>query len=264
MNVIQQSLKIYIPSFNRPHQLIQKTLKLLKDVPRDKIVVVCSNMDESIKYRKIIGNTYQVETAFTTNIGEKRNWIRNYAYKSNVKYAMSIDDDINAIVTHDDKELSSDEVYNLIIRGFYECEKRNLSLWGICGFSNTFFLKDKTTTDLKFIIGNFHGTIIDEVRPVILTPHALLEDYYFSCKHFLREGGVLRLGGYGTKTHFAKNKGGIQDRFNSEQRMLYESRICDKILGEMPYGMVSIKMKNRGRNLMLNRHWKPGLETIYE
>jgi len=46
--------------------------------------------------------------------------------------------------------------------------------------------------------------------------------------------------------------------------MLYESRICDKILGEMPYGMVSIKMKNRGRNLMLNRHWKPGLESIDE
>jgi len=262
MNVIAQSLKIIIPSFNRPHQLVAKTLQLLKDVPRDKIVVMCSSFEQSIEYKKILGENYKVQVSFTNGIGQKRNYIRQYALKNNIKYLMSIDDDINAIATHEDKELSSDEVYKMILRGFYETEQRNLSLWGICGYSNTFFLKDKTTVDLKFIIGNFYGTIIDEVRPIILSPYSLLEDYYFSCKHFLREGGVLRLNGYGTKTNFAKNRGGLQDRFTSDERLLAESRICDNMLEEMPEGMVSIKMKNRGRNLMLNRHFKLSDDNI--
>ena len=42
---------------------------------------------------------------------------------------------------------------------YNETKKRNLKFWGICGFNNAFFMKDKITTNLKYIIGAFCGLV---------------------------------------------------------------------------------------------------------
>jgi len=249
---MEDQIKIYIPSFNRSFALVQKTLKTLKGISQDKICVVCSSTQQKNEYIKVIKD-YDIIVSHTSGIAAKRNWIRKNSLS---KYIMMIDDDIEDIVDHYGIPLSGERIYALIFKGFEECESKGLSLWGVSGFHNAFYLRDKVTTDLKFIIGNFFGTIQKENKPPIECPYSLLEDYYFSCKHFLRDGGVLRMMGYGTKTKFAKNAGGLQTRYTKEKRLTTEELIIKSMLIEFPSGMMSVRPKVRGINLVLNRHYK--------
>ena len=249
---MEDQLKIYIPSFNRSFALVQKTLKTLQGIPQAKISIVCSSIEQKDEYRKVIKD-FDIIVSNTSGIAAKRNWIRK---NSSYKYIMQIDDDIESIVDHYGMPLTGERIYALILKGFQECESKGLSLWGICGFHNPFYLRDKVTTDLKFIIGNFFGTIQTLSKPTIECPYSLLEDYYFSCKHFLRDGGVLRYMGFGTKTKFAKNEGGLQSRFTKEKRLTTEEIIIKSMLVEFPSGMISVRPKVRGINLVLNRHYK--------
>jgi len=131
-------------------------------------------------------------------------------------------------------------------------------MFGMCGYHNPFYLRDSCTTDqLKFLCGNFMGFIQNENFPPIYTPYPLLEDYYFSCKHFLRDKGLVKFQGLGCDTRFAKNKGGIQSSFSEEERLAQEYKIIDLMSCELPKGMFRVYEKKRGKNIQLNRFFSP-------
>jgi len=251
--IIDLNLRIYIPSLNRPQALLNKTLKVLQGINKDLITIVVSN-DEQLKLYTDMIKGYNFIVSNTNSIGEKRNFIKHVAKE---EYIMMIDDDITKIIDSDGIALSGERIYSLILKGFETCIDSKTSLWGICGYSNTFYMKDRYTAfELKFICGNFMGFIQNEEFPPIYSPYSLLEDYYFSCRHFLRDGGVVKFCGIGCETRFAKNKGGIQSHFSNDERLAMEYKIIDQMTCELPDGMLRIHDTVRGKNLRLNYRYK--------
>jgi len=249
----EYDLHIAIPTFQRPKTLVFRTLELLKDIPSDYITIYVEDEIQEYLYKKFIPPQYKIVQTNTKGIGQKRNKIKML---NTAKWLFQIDDDIATIINKENHKLSPKEVWELIINGFKECEEEaNCRLWGICGYSNHFFLKDTISTNLKFICGNFHGTIIDEDRETILTPIDLMEDYYNTLEHFCRDGVVLRFNGYGTKTRFAKEPGGLQTIYSPEDRAKHEKKNC-LILQERYKNMVRIIEKERGMDLRLNHKYK--------
>ena len=254
-NIISQNLRIYIPSLNRPKELIHKTLKLLNGIDRKYITIVVSNRHQLDMYRNCFHSNdltnYSFAVSNTTNIGDKRNYIKQSASE---EYIVQIDDDITKIVDNNGIKLSGERIWAVILKGFEKCVETKTSMFGMCGYSNPFFLRESCTTDqLKFLCGNFMGFIQNEQYPPIYCPHSLLEDYYFSCKHFLRDGGVVKFQALGCETRFAKNKGGIQSTYSSDERLAMEYKIIEQMLCDLPNGMMRITDKARGKNITLNR-----------
>jgi len=250
---IEQNLRIFIPSLNRPQALLKKTLRLLEGIDKSLITIVVSNQEQYEIYDKMIkGYTFAISN--TSSIGEKRNYIKHRAEE---EYIVMIDDDITRILDSDAISLSGERIYQLILKGFEKCIETKNSMFGICGYANPFYLRDHYTSDeLKFICGNFMGFIQNEKYPPIYSPYSLLEDYYFSCKHFLRDGGIVKFQGLGCETRFAKNNGGIQSTFSQDERLAQEYKIIDQMLCELPDGMIRIYEKARGKNIQLNRFFK--------
>ena len=244
-------LEVAIPSYYRPYKLKTSTLVLLEGIPIKHIKIYVENDEQYNIYRACLGENYTIIITNTKGIGEKRNFIKKH---TKAKYLLQIDDDIVAIKNKLGEALSGKEVYDLILMGFKECEEHGFRLWGICGFSNYFFFNNTITTNLKFICGNFHGTIMDD-NP-IFTPINTLEDYYNTCSHFLEDGGVLRLNGYGTKTNFAVEKGGLQSFLTKQQRKDEESENAKIILDTFGNKMVKIIKKERGDDIRLNYRFK--------
>jgi len=250
---IEQNLRIFIPSLNRPQALLKKTLRLLEGIDKSLITIVVSNQEQYEIYDKMIkGYTFAISN--TSSIGEKRNFIKHRAEE---EYIVMIDDDITRILDSDAISLSGERIYQLILKGFEKCIETKNSMFGICGYANPFYLRDHYTSDeLKFICGNFMGFIQNEKYPPIYSPYSLLEDYYFSCKHFLRDGGIVKFQGLGCETRFAKNNGGIQSTFSQDERLAQEYKIIDQMICELPDGMIRIYEKARGKNIQLNRFFK--------
>jgi len=68
---------------------------------------------------------------------------------------------------------------------------------------NPFFMKDKVTTDLKFIIGTMYGFI--NRHDSSLQPNSSIkekEDYETSILYYLKDGGVVRYNNVTIKTKF--------------------------------------------------------------
>tara|TARA_R100000654_G_scaffold12996_1_gene28253 strand:- start:1906 stop:2679 length:774 start_codon:yes stop_codon:yes gene_type:complete len=252
-SISNQNLRIYIPSLNRPQALISKTLKILDGIDKDLITIVVSNEEQLESYHKMIKD-YPLLVSNTNSIGEKRNFIKGIARE---EYIVMIDDDLSSIIDSDGVKLSGERIWALILKGFETCIKSKVSMWGICGYSNTFYMKDIISVNsLRFICGNFMGFIQNETYPPIFTPYPLLEDYYFSCKHFLRDKGIVKFQGIGCDTRFAKNKGGIQSHFSTEERLANEYKIIDQMSCELPQKMFWITETSRGKNLRLNYRFR--------
>ena len=93
-DTISQNLRIYIPSLNRPKELIHKTLKLLDGIHKKYITIVVSNNQQLEMYSDMIkGYTFAVSN--TSSIGDKRNYIKHAAAE---EYIVMIDDDITKIL----------------------------------------------------------------------------------------------------------------------------------------------------------------------
>jgi glycosyltransferase involved in cell wall biosynthesis len=241
-------IEIAIPTYNRVSILQKKTLPLLEAIPKEFIKIYVEDEEQYFIYKKELDNDYQIVITNTKGIGEKRNWIKNH---TKAKYLLQIDDDIESIKEWNGISLSPDNIYNLIKEGFKECEKHGLHLWGICCFFNPFFLRNNTSTNLKFICGGFHGIITDKI---IYSTINTFEDYYNTCAYFESDGGVLRKNGYGLKTKTFKEKGGLQDLLPNNERTKEEEN--NAIILKNRFGkMISVIKKKDRTDLRLNHKY---------
>mgnify|MGYP003131779264 CR=1 FL=1 len=242
------SIEIAIPTYNRVSTLQKKTLPLLEEIPNELIKIYVEDEEQYNLYKKELSQ-YEVIITNTKGIGEKRNYIKQ---NTKAKYLLQIDDDIEAIKEWNGISLSPECIYDLIKRGFKECEEANLHLWGICCFFNPYFLRNTTTTNLKFICGGFHGIITDKIIP---SPINTFEDYYNTCAYFKSDKGVLRFNGYGLKTKTFKEKGGLQDLLPNNERTLEEEN--NALLLKHRFGkMISLIKKKDRTDLRLNHKYK--------
>ena len=205
---------IAIPSYKRSKLLKEKTLKILSGIPIENITIFVRNQEELDDYTHECDETDRIYNYIITEasgIKNTRNFIRTYYHKKELDVVLFIDDDIDKLHVSIDKKTSK-SVENLeetLEYMYNETKKRNLFFFGICGFNNPFFMSDTITTNLKYIIGAFCGIIEPHRCPLVQTSIEHGEDYEFTMKHFLTDGGVVRFNNYCITTKYYREEGGI-------------------------------------------------------
>ena len=100
---------------------------------------------------------------------------------------VSIDDDVERIEKKTGEQTLGKvtNVDKFFRDGYADLKKQGLYIWGIYPVRNPFFMKSKTTTDLKFIIGVLRGFINRKSKDLEPSPSAEgKEDYEQSILYF--------------------------------------------------------------------------------
>jgi hypothetical protein len=248
--------EIAIPSFKRAHILQNKTLNLLNrhGIPKHLIKIFVRDKDELASYLHTIGDSYHFVINDAKSIGEVRNHLKYYyREETNIDWVLYIDDDIDEIYQYiNDKEIKVIEnLEKRIMYNFMRAEEEGARLWGVGPLSNPFFMSNKETTNLKYIIGAFSGEIIDRSKEMILCDTDHGEDFQFSMEYYLRDGCVLRFNDIAIKTKYFGD-GGINESYGGKANRLAACEGAMKYLEDRYGDMCKAIQKKWGWDLRLN------------
>ena len=243
-------MKIAIPSYKRSDILIQKTFPLLKyyEIENSEIDVFVANKEEYDIYKKVLPEDINIVIG-EVGMDKIRIFMANY-YKEGEEIVY-IDDDIEkieqlVIALPKTKLEPIPDLRYLINEGFRLCRANNMKNWGIYPVHNAFFMRDTTTTDLRYIIGAFYGVINDKECETRIVSHG--EDYERTIKYYLKYGGVLRFNNITIKTKYF-GKGGMSAEFNDEREKYIDAQIF-KLYNNYP-DLMTIKKKKNYNNPVL-------------
>jgi len=204
---------IAIPSYKRAETLRDKTLTMLEEkrVPAAIIHVFVATEDE----KRIYGDTlkkgsYGKLIVAKPGMGAVRNFITEYFPKG--KKIMNIDDDIkNFMELGSDGKLKAVTSLMPIFRaGFDKAASTGFRLFGYYPVANGFFMKDRVTEDLRYVIGSMWGIINPGIDMLKVTLDDK-EDVQRSIIMYVLDGGVLRFEQYTPVTAYYKEPGGMQE-----------------------------------------------------
>ena len=212
---------VAIPSYDRSDEITKKTLPTLKKgkVNKDKIYVFVANKEEEKKYReKMDKSTYNKIVVGKKGIVQQRKFISQYFSKGTP--IVSMDDDVRSLVKlSGDKLKIVSNLDSLFKQAFKLLKNKGLYFWGVYPVKNAKFMKNKITTNLKFIIGVVHGYI--NRHDTKLYPNlksTSKEDIEQSILFYLKDKGVLRLNNISFTTNFNAPGGLGTDRFQMNKK----------------------------------------------
>lgn len=230
--------KIAIPSHNRPTKQI--TYKYLTGLGFTDIDIFVSSKEQEELYREHNPNANLIVGVL--GVKEIRNFMTNY-YPEGSKIVF-MDDDISLITMKNPRSweescFCNDEL-DLALEidlAFKECEKSKRSMWGIYPVDNHFFMKNDISYDYKFSCGGMYGLILN--RKIDIATMDQYDDYERCIKHYIEEGGIVRLNYLGMKTPLmCKNEGGY-DRTSNDFITALED-----LKSKYP-NLVNVKIKKR-------------------
>tara|TARA_R110002167_G_scaffold71882_6_gene202635 strand:+ start:94 stop:1611 length:1518 start_codon:yes stop_codon:yes gene_type:complete len=204
--------KIVIPSFKRHDIICSKTIGLLIDykIPMDKVYVFVVE-EEFNKYKSVLPNLCNIVIG-VKGVARQRDFIGSYFEDG--QPLLSLDDDIVSLDQLDIENTTKTKpikcLDTLVYETFYKLDTHELNLAGLYPVNNYYFLKEKDTTDLRFIIGQVK--IYYNKKHLEKRQFYLLEDYETTLKYYLNDGGVLRLNNICINANIDTLKGGIEDR----------------------------------------------------
>ena len=223
---------IAVPSYNRTEEITQKTLKTLKSgkVDPKKVHVFVANKDEEKKYKEAMNpSEYGKIVVGVKGIQNQRKYISKYFPVG--QYIVSLDDDVEGLFKLN-KKGGVDKMNNLdkfFKEAYSLMKKKGINLWGVYPVQNPFFMSDKITFDLRFIIGVIHGYINHHDNS--LYPKAVVkEDYETSILFYKRDGGIIRYNNITFKTKFnapgglGTDKDGKRFKMNKEAAEYLEKK----------------------------------------
>ena len=245
---------IAIPSYKRTDVLKKKTMAMLKryKIPSNKIHIFLANKKEHSEYKKELDpKTYNKLIVGKPGIKGIRNFMsQHFNEGQNVVY---LDDDIGKIWECRNSGDPSDKKGNKLIeikslhtfikKAFKLSLKTGFRNWSVYPRDNPFFMKptehkDHVTTDLRFLMGGFHGVI--NCKKAEIRTIGDKEDYERTIKYFLNDGGVIRFNNISCYTRVYKAQGGLQET----QRVLESNKSSKALIKKYPK-LVSI---NNARN----------------
>uniref|UniRef100_A0A6C0HEI6 Glycosyltransferase n=1 Tax=viral metagenome TaxID=1070528 RepID=A0A6C0HEI6_9ZZZZ len=249
--------EVAIPSYKRPETLRDKTLTILKAyrIPSDKITVFVANKEQEEVYSNtLIPGTYGKIVVGIQGMGAIRNFISEY-YPVGTPI-VNIDDDIKGFLEYDEtkprKEKPLRSLIGVIKQGFHECEKAKARLWGVYPVANGFFMKPKISTNLRYIIGSFWGSI-NAGKQVKITLDDK-EDYQRSILYYKADGAVVRMNMVAPISSYYKEPGGMQEE-RTKQRVEESARWLVKTYPEFAVlnpskksGYMEVKLKDKREN----------------
>jgi len=241
--------KFAIPSYKRVDKLQSQTLKVLKDynIPDKEIYIFLADKEEYKIYTKNIVGDYNFVLGVPT-IHNQRNFITEYFDEG--EKIVFMDDDIKEItkLTLDKKIEKHDSIEDIIKIGFSKCIEENCFIWGVYPVDNYFFMSNRITKDLKYIVGCFYGVINRHDKDLMVHLEDK-EDYLRTLLYFKKDGGTIRLNNVGIKTIYF-GEGGMN--VNKKERLLEGEKNC-KIIQQLFPNNVSIQVKKgKGRHLYYN------------
>ncbi len=243
----RQNMNTYvvaIPSYNRAHQLIVKTLATLKKgrIPSKIInIFVANDIERAIYFATIPTELYGRIIVGVKGITPQRQYIVNYFEEDT--HVVSIDDDVEDVLqlSPDGTTLTCMTNLDEFFRAAFErCVTAHLHLWGVYPVKNPYFMRPKSTTDLKFILGTMYGFICRHDADLVPTV-AEKEDYEMSILYYLKDDGVLRYNNVCLKTkfHAAGGLGNGADRFET-------NRVAAETLQQRYPDLVKIRERKSG------------------
>lgn len=218
---------IAIPSYKRATILATMTLPLLlgRGVPEDRIHVWTASPEETEEYRETVGLFLPEgninEHGGGVGMGNARNALLKH-YEKGTRL-LQLDDDLRQI----HRKIEEDERSNfgpftekgaqpvarlveMVNAGFDLADEEGVSLWSTYPVKNPFYMGFRSRIGNLYAEGAWFGMTLrhDETEQVDLDDK---EDFERSVKHYLRDGGVLRLENYGFVTQFYGTPGGMQE-----------------------------------------------------
>lgn len=242
---------LVIVSYSRAQTLRDKTLSYLAttDVPRDRIEIFVANDSEAVAYREAIGPDLKIIVG-EPGMRAIRNFVQQH-YETGAKL-FCLDDDIEALHEKVDDKTTRPlrNLVQFVDTGFDLAEKTKLRLWGVGAVLNPFFMSNRPSTNLKYIVGCAWGCINDR-DPALSVTLDDKEDFERSLKYYLADGGVLRLNWVAPKTRYYKEPGGMQ--VTRTPKRVNESAL---ILAQRYPMLCSLKHKKTSSHLELRLHDK--------
>lgn len=202
--------KIAIPSYNRPQQIVKKTLKTIRENKLNNQIYIFVATNQQLKlYKEVIDDT-KIKFVVVGKPGLKvaRNFMNKYF--KNGERILYMDDDITGIYKGEPSGEKKIRIYTLskiANKGFNLLQRLNYGIWGLNPSQNSRSLKkDTITTDLRYIIGGLYGVITNH-KIKITADYA--EDFERTILYFKLYGGIVRFNGY-TASSKLYAEGGLQ------------------------------------------------------
>jgi hypothetical protein len=247
----QNDYVVAIPSYDRPEILKEKTLNTLisQGIKPEKIEIFVADTDEEKRYKSILDKKdYNKIIVGVKGLLEQRNFINKY-YPIG-KYIIEIDDDVegifkkkNSIKT--DKSMIKINLDTFINEAYDILKEKNLYIWGINPVFNTYFMYNKITTDLRYIVGAFFGLINRHDKDILLKLESDKEDVERTILYYKKDGGVMRFNNILIKTNYY-GEGGLQSEYGDKEKRLKEGKRRVEKLKELYPEYGTIKQRPSG------------------
>jgi hypothetical protein len=259
--------QVGVPSYDRPQELVSKTLPLLKKMQRgdmSNITVFVANKTELGRYTEALDTAGYSDLCVAVGVKgilNQRRWMHKHFYACGTKL-VSFDDDIERIeTTADGVNLVpyAGTLAALVRRGFALCDKHNTVLWGIYPARNAYFMKNTHVVGLRYIGGGVHGAYTGDSafcgsKPLRVGGSAA-EDIETTLRVYVKHGCVVRLEDVTMCTKcFAK--GGIKSELEGNRDAAHEESIAavhnaypelTTVYKKKNYTMIRFKLVTRER-----------------
>lgn len=201
--------KIAIPSYRREQTIQDKSLAYLKRCgKREEDVDVFVSDESQLRSYKATGIKCNLIVGVPT-IMKQRNFMMDY-YPEGTK-VLFLDDDIKSVYRRvsSKKVVEENDLDWLCENGFQFAHSAGSKMWGINPVLNPFYMSEKPSTSLKYIVACFYGCIIDHSEDLKVTLDDK-EDYERSILYYLKFGSTPRLNNYAPDTNYYTEPGGLQ------------------------------------------------------
>ena len=245
---------IAIPSHNRHNSINEKTIALLNyyNIDLNRVYVFVASAELAEYTKTLDKNITIVEGGL--GIQKQRLAISNYFNEG--QPICSMDDDlINICSVVNDKLYKIECLESLILDFFSLFDEYKCNMGGLYPVDNPYFMKNRITTDLRFIIGNFR--CFNNIKKLENRKFTLLEDYETTLKYYINDGAVVRNENYVALTNYKITKWGLS----------YEDKDIEVIRFFNKYKQYcSIKIKKNTTDIYFKpkNHKKEILSTLWD
>ena len=226
--------KIIIPSYQRSQIINLKTLKVLQEqkIPPRKIFIFVANQTEKKLYLKNIPKKFHSQIIVgRKGLSNQRNFITTYFNEGD--FLIQMDDDISQIwelenisgnydMKKDNKLVPIKNLDRFLKKTYKLMVSNKIYLFGVYPVDNPYFMTNKFTTDLRFIVGPFWG-VINRHLPSLTINLDEKEDVLRTLLYYHEDKTVLRFNNITITTPYYTEKGGMQTE-NKDRRLELVSR----------------------------------------
>ena len=206
---------VAIPSLGRSDTIQGKTIEcLLKlGVKPSQIDIYVDDFEADLYRNKLEPSSYnKIISVKPCSLAEKRNYIHSN-YRLGAKLIVC-DDDLKGLLykPHPEstklKEMNEAQWKNLVSNAFDCCETFGATLWGVYPVVNAYFMKLNFSADLRFIIGQLYGRIVDHSDETLLAD-TVKDDYELTIKSFIKDNAVIRFNYVAVNSKVYSGVGGL-------------------------------------------------------